>query len=162
MNVLSAFSLTHPYNADDGTVVRASSWSLHDFVNIVPPTAVVSGIVVECKVGIGPNLTPPVGQFTVYSGLTASAPKLINEPSYVAYPSLSVVTIGSSTDTWGLLWTPALAKSITVNTTFATGNTAYWDYVKVYIYYDPDPQPSILIKQGLVTIGRGQGLLNIS
>ena len=152
MQVLSAFSQTSPYNADDGVTTRAVSWNLNDFNNIVPAHSVLSGIVVECKLGSSPITTNTLAQFTVNNGTSISGPKIINETAFVGYPSLGVVTVGSTTDLWGLIWTEALIRTIRVDMSMAVGVTGYWDYVKVYIYFNPDPQPGILINEGLVMI----------
>ena len=152
MEVLSAFSLTSPYNADDGVVAKAGTWNLNDFNNIVPPHSIPSGIVVECKLGSAPSIHPSIAQFTVNNGTSISVPKVINEQAHVGYPTLGVVTVGSTTDLWGLPWTEQTLRTIRVDMSMAVGNVGYWDYVKVYIYFNPDPQPGILINEGLVMI----------
>jgi len=149
-------------SSKDGTVVREPSLTATDFLGLqVPAGATVDGIVITWTGGYGSeevvdNAVMSVGYDGSGDSLTLSA----NETPAI-YEDISSVTFGSSTQLWGLSWTPTQANSIfaTLATNPAVG-TIYHDSFQVTIHFTPASSAAYTISKGIIKLTRGKITFN--
>ena len=145
-------------SSKDGTVVREPSLTATDFSNLqVPAGATVDGIVITWTGGYG-NIEVADNAFMSvgYDGSGDSLTLAANETPAI-YEDISSVTFGSSTQLWGLSWTPAQANSIfaTLATPPAVG-TIYHDSFQINIHFTPASSATYTISQGIIKLTRGK------
>jgi len=151
---------TSPMQAQDLLTLRAPAWTLNDFKALaVPQSATVIGIELLINMS-GGNLTNGGEYFKVNNGTSDSSAKAATT-SFAQHPTFSNMTIGGTSDLWGLSWTPTTANNITAKWDISFnsgGNTAYFDHVQIRISYKPGAG-KITLTSGKVILGKGKSTI---
>tara|TARA_B100000287_G_scaffold423936_1_gene467873 strand:+ start:804 stop:1295 length:492 start_codon:yes stop_codon:yes gene_type:complete len=123
-------------NAKDSDLIRATELEPEGYSLSVPAGATVNGIEIIWWGGFSATLAESENKFVWYvnNGSSNSALKQANEVEYPIYSDVGRLTIGGSSDLWGLSWTPTTANSIVTGFVTEIG-TAYHDSFQVVISY---------------------------
>lgn len=149
---------TSGIDADGGSQVRLTNWTLQDFNDLaVPAGATINGIVLLLDMA-GSSINNGDTYFKVNNGTSDSSAKAANE-NFTSYSTFSNITVGADDDLWGLSWTPTTANNITAkwDVSFGTsGLTAYFDHVQVRITYtDAIVATPVSITSGKISLTSG-------
>ena len=130
--------------ADDGTNTThpSSGWgsepdiTLSSFSSLsIPAGATINGIEIVCEAGS--NSAPSTPSMFVYNGTSWSSAATMNG-AFGKSPSTIDPAWGSSSDLWGLSWTPTTAEGIQIkmdSSTITSGRRIFIDYFKVRVTY---------------------------
>jgi|TARA_B100001094_G_scaffold6164_1_gene5459 hypothetical protein len=144
--------------AIDGIVTRNANFTVEGYHDLSVPTgAIVNGIVITWTGGYSSGVDVGAEVMTVAYGGSGNSSVLAANSTPEIYSDISTVTYGSSTQLWGLTWTPAQANAITTKM-FTESGTFYHDAFQVTIHYTASIVFSLStsISSGIVKIKSGK------
>ncbi|MDQ6757223.1 MAG: T9SS type A sorting domain-containing protein [Bacteroidota bacterium] len=137
-NIYTTASVT---NRKHSNTLVATNWgfSLGNGAGQIPSNAVINGILVEIKMkGSSKGVRDYIIQLQKSSSTTSNNLARLN----TAWPkTLSYIKFGSTTNMWGLTWTPAEIASPTFGVQIAvqgktTPGTAMIDHIRITVYFN--------------------------
>jgi hypothetical protein len=137
----NSFTSTYVMNKRHSDLLVATNWgfSVGSGANQIPSNAVINGFLVEIKMkGSNNSLRDYIIRLRKNSSTSSSNLARVNS----AWPqTLSYVKFGSSTNMWGLTWTPAEIAASTFGVEIAAqGRTnpgsAMIDHIKITVYFN--------------------------
>ena len=142
--------------AIDGIVVRSANLTIASYPSLsVPAEATVNGIVVTWTGGYSGVEADAQVMSVAYEG-SGNSSVLAANSTPAEFSEISTVTYGSSTQLWGLTWTPTQANAITTKL-FTDKNTFYHDAFQVTIHYIEAGGPSsINVSRGIINFSQGK------
>lgn len=143
--------------AIDGSVTRNANFTVEGYPDLsVPSGATVNGIVVTWTGGYSGGVDEGAQVMNVAYGGSGNSSQLAANSTPASYSEISTVTYGSSSQLWGLTWTPAQANAITTKM-FTESGTFYHDAFQVTIHYtEAIPGGSIKFTQGNINFSQGK------
>jgi hypothetical protein len=140
------------FNSDTGDITLA-------FGNLsVPNGATINGLEVEVE-GQGSNFAATPEIFLNNGSANSSG----IAPSAAFNKSDQTVTYGSSTELWGLSWTPTTANGViaTIDVSTISSGGLFWDFVRMVVYYTGGvtSDGTLKISSGLIQLTSGKVLL---
>lgn len=119
----------------------------------VPSGATINGLEIRVE-GQGNNFAATPLIFLDSGGSVSSG----IAPSAAFGKTDATVTYGSSTELWGLSWTPTTANGViaTIDMSTITSGLVFWDHVRMNVYYTESALGFIKLNKGLVKITSGK------